>query len=126
MQLHCGTFLILIPVAISGNYLNRPGEVEVVESLKEAVVKIFEDFISLTPVVNFVRSVEDVEIECMVDEIVEEVMKICGESMSFRLQTFDRMTKGRRRKKEFCVFFVDSYRGFRKIYERMLFGEFLY
>lgn len=126
MKLHCGLFLFLIPVAVSGNYFlsfcaggNKP----IVESFKEAVVEIFHDFYSLTPVVNFVTSVEDKRIECMVDEILEGIMKVCGESMSFRLQTYDKMTKGRRRKKEFCVFFVDSYRGFRRIFERMKFGE---
>lgn len=84
MQLHCGHLLVLIPVAILGNYLNCPGAQNLaVESLKKAVVKIFEDFYSRTPVVNFVRSIEDVKIDLMVDEIIEKVMKVCDESMSF-------------------------------------------
>lgn len=124
MQLHCGTFLLLIPVAISGNYLNCSGVKAIVENLQEVVVKIFEDFYNLTPVVNFVKSIEDEKIEKIVDEIIKRIMKSSGESMTFKLQKFDRMTKGRRRKNEFCVLFVNSYEGFKKIFDRMTFGEF--
>lgn len=116
--------LLLIPVvvAIYCRNINETGAgrklLTVVDddefsTLKCAVLEIFsENFHDFTTVVNFVMATEDME-------AVRELMKELSGNFSVILEEVNEIKQQKKRKKEFCVFFVDSHASFRKIFDKM-------
>lgn len=128
-------------MAIAGNYSNYSSGDETVDVLVEAVVEIFRDFyVKITPVVNFIKSVDEKGVSrrqrkldgekfehfgsmAVVDEIIEHIMLGIELELSFSIQNYDKIARSKTRKIEFCVMIVDSHENFKKIFREMETGK---
>lgn len=124
--------LLLIPVVLT---IYRAGAVSMTKltirdieyewSIKEAILKIFQEyFCESTVVVNFVTSFDDLGSKHAADQLIEDLIKDFEGNFSIIIETVDDIKEHWRRKKEFCVFFVNSHDSFELIFNKMTFDMF--
>ncbi|XP_070507820.1 uncharacterized protein [Chironomus tepperi] len=124
--------LLLIPVvlAIYCLNINDAGAVSTSElttydtkyewSIKEAILMIFRDyFCESTVVVNLVTSLDELETKFATDQLITDLIKGFEGNFSIIIETVEEIMENWRRMKEFCVFFVDSYKSFELIFKKM-------
>jgi len=121
--------LLLIPVVLAIYRLNindagvvstTVRDIEYEWSIKEAILKIFRDYFGeSTVVVNFVMSFDGLGSKFAADQLIGELVKDINGNFSIIIETVDDIKEHWRRKKEFCVFFVDSHGSFERIFDKI-------
>ncbi|CAG9810841.1 unnamed protein product [Chironomus riparius] len=121
--------LLLIPVVLAIYRLNindagavstTGRDIEYEWSIKEAILMIFRDyFCESTVVVNFVTSFGEIEAKFVADQLVGDLIGDIEGNFSIIIETVEDIKEHWRRKKEFCVFFVDSHASFERIFAKV-------